>query len=143
MKAVLNFILIVILACATINCSSQKTRSGHAQYDNGDSVIYNELIALDFETYKGVNVDSFFNNLGRRYSTYITTTLTPGYIDYVIFKFGDNVSIDIAVANLGQTKPLNFGYEFDIKVYKSKKIKWICFRYKGKCIKGCEEIRCE
>lgn len=110
--------------------------------DSKDSVIYHKLMQMDFSKYKDKTVDNFFDDLAHRYRKYIPVTKKPGYIDHVIFRYSDSLSVDIAVKNLGQNEPLNFNYKFKIEVFKAKKIDWICLRFAGQCIKGCEQETC-
>ena len=108
-----------------------------------DSAVYNKLMKMNFETYKNKSADRFFKDLGYTYKKCIPTSKKPGFISHVIFIYGDSVTVDIAVKNLGQKEPLNFNYKFDVNVFKTKKIDWLCFKYAGECIKGCEEEYCK
>jgi len=128
----MNFIWLVSFAQGDNNYPSNKR--------NND--IYNKLMKMAFEKYNNKTVDAFLKGVSYPYHKYIPTSKKPGYIDHVIFRYSDSVSVDIAVKNLGQKEPLNFNYKFKIEVFKTKKIKWICLRYGGRCIKGCEEENC-
>jgi hypothetical protein len=108
-----------------------------------DKDIYHKLMSMDFKEYEDKPVELFLKNIGYRYERYIPSSRKPGYISHVIFRYNDSISVDIAVRDLGQKEPLNFNYKFDIKEFSSKKTDWICFRYGGRCIKGCDERDCE
>jgi hypothetical protein len=71
-------------------------------YNGHDTTLCNKLVRLNFDLYKFFEVDSSFSSLGDKYSIYIISTLTPGYVDYLIFKFGSNISLDIAVNDLNK-----------------------------------------
>src|SRR6476620_3531202 len=83
-----------------------------------DSLVYKKLLKMDFRTYKNRTVDKFLHELGYTYQKYIPTTKKPGYIDHVIFRYSDSLTVDIAVKDLGQKEPLNFYYKFKIDVFK-------------------------
>ena len=104
--------------------------------------VFMRLMQMDFAKYADRPVKIFFKDLGFSYDKYIPSEKRPGYINRVIFKYGDSISVDIAVKDLGQKEPLGFHYLFDVKVFDSKKVNWICLRYAGTCVKGCEQEDC-
>ena len=138
MKKIINLtVLFICLGCA------QAQAQGSIKAGSKDSVIYKKLMKMDFGKYKDKVVDKFFHDLGYVYQKYIPTGRKPGYIDRVIFRYSDSLSVDIAVKDLGQKEPLNFNYKFKIEVFKARKVNWICLKYGGRCIKGCEEESCD
>lgn len=132
MKMTTLFALGLFVTCFHIDCKGQT-----------DTAIYNKLMALDFSVYKNKPVKSFFKDLGYDYRKYIPASKKTGYIHRIIFRYTDSISVDIAVKDLGQKEPLDFNYKFNIDEFKEKKINWICFRYGGRCIKGCEYEYCD
>lgn len=138
MKQMIN--LTVLFICLSY---AQAWTQGSAKASTKDSVIYKKLMTMDFGKYKDRTVDKFFHDLGYAYRKYIPVGRKPGYIDRVIFRYSDSLSVDIAVKNLGQKEPLGSNYKFKIEVFKTKKVNWICLRYGGRCIKGCEEESCD
>jgi hypothetical protein len=107
-----------------------------------DSAITKKLSEMNFYSYKGKEDSLFLDDLGYEYERYIRHQKKPGYIWKIIFRYTDSLSVDIRVSNLGQTKPLDVGYTFNIEEFKKKKISVICFRYGGRCIKGCKDEPC-
>jgi hypothetical protein len=117
----------------SIDCSTCTTK---------DSVIVRKLEDMRFEKYNGKEVQAFLSDVKHEYADFVTITKKAGYIDRVMFGYGDSVTVEFSVSDLNQTKPLNFGYIFNIEEFKKKKISMICFRYGGRCIKGCKGEFC-
>lgn len=117
----------------TINCVSCTPE---------DSMINKKLESMNFDSYQGKEVAVFLDDVRYNYDSYIPHQKKAGYIWKIIFRYSDSLSVDIRVSDLNQTKPLNFGYTFDIEEFKKKKISMICFRYAGRCIKGCKGEPC-
>jgi hypothetical protein len=107
-----------------------------------DSAISKKLASMNFESYYGKEVSTFLEDLGYSYNKFIPYFKKPGYIWTIIFSYSDSLSVDIRVSDLNQTEKLNFGYTFDIEEFKKKKVSMICFRYAGRCIKGCKGELC-
>ena len=106
------------------------------------SKVFERLMHMDFLKYVDRPVTIFFKDLGYSYDSYTLGQKRAGYINRVMFWYGDSVEVDIAVKDLGQNEPLNFNYHFNIKVFNSKKVNWICLKYAGTCVKGCEQEDC-
>lgn len=123
-------------SCGQVNKSFNCSTCSH-----NDSAISKKLESMNFDNYKGKEVSLFLNDLPINYQEYIPDFGKPGYIWKIIFQYSDSLSVDIRVSDLNQNKPLNFGYSFSMDDFKRKKIEMICFRYAGKCIKGCEGDR--
>lgn len=107
-----------------------------------DSTIVQRLSDMNFDSYHGKDVGKFLEDLAYNYDKYTPYFKKPGYIWTIIFSYSDSLTIDIKVSDLNQNKPLNFGYTFNIEEFKKKKISMICFRYAGRCIKGCKDEFC-
>lgn len=108
-----------------------------------DTAIYNKINSIEFKDYIDKPAESFFKAVGYNYLKYIPAGRKPGYIGYIIFRYSDSLSVDIAVKQLGQKEPLGSNYKLNINEFKGKKIDWICLRYGGRCIKGCEMKNCD
>lgn len=134
---IVSFVAIVQKGCGQVNKSLDCTNCTPK-----DSAISKKLAAMDFENYKGKEVNVFLEDLGYGFNKHIPYFKKPGYIWTIIFSYSDSLTIDIKVSDLNQTKPLNFGYTFHIEEFKKKKISMICFRYAGQCIKGCKDEFC-
>ena len=104
--------------------------------------VFARLMQMDFSKYADRPVSDFFSDLGYPYKRYTPVDKKPGYIFFVMFNYGDSIAVDIAVKDLGQKEPLDFNYHFDVKVFDTKKVNWICLRYAGTCVKGCEHEDC-
>ena len=125
---------IIVSLVAQLSCSGQTMVYPNAR----DSALYNKILRMNFPRYFDKPVNTFFSDLNSVYVKYTLGMSTPGYINRVIFIFSDSLSIDVSVKDLNQKEPLNFNYKFDLEVFKTKKINWLCLRYGGLCIKGCE-----
>ena len=134
---IVSFVAIVQKGCGQVN-----KRLDCTNCTPKDSAISKKLAAMDFENYEGKEVNVFLEDLGYGFIKHIPYFKKPGYIWTIIFSYSDSLTIDIKVSDLNQTKPLNFGYTFDIEEFKKKKISMICFRYAGQCIKGCKDEFC-
>ena len=107
-----------------------------------DSAINKRLEGLNFTSYEGKEVSKFLDDVGYKYDHFTPYMKKAGYIWTIIFSYTDSLSVDIRVSDLNQTKPLNSGYTFDIEQFKKKKISMLCYRYGGRCIKGCKGEFC-
>jgi hypothetical protein len=116
---------------------------GQPKFQGNDSLIYAKLMKMDFNDYVDSTASIFFKDLGYTFTSVIPTSRKPGFIHRVLFVFSDSVSLEIRVKNLGQKGKLGIEYIFNTDVFLSKKIEWICFKYAGECIKGCEELYCD
>jgi hypothetical protein len=115
------------------NCSNCST---------SDKRIVRKIKKMNFEKYRDKEVNVFFHDLKYSYKKYIPISRKAGYIHRIMFVYSDSITIEIRVSNLKQDEPLNFGYTLDINEYKTKKIEMICFKYAGRCIKGCRDQIC-
>lgn len=133
----MGFIFFLKQSCAQkniiFNCENCTTR---------DSAINKRLTDLQFGRYQGKEVSSFLKDIGYDYDSYMPYMIKAGYISSITFSYSDSLTIDIAVSDLNQRKPLNFGFKLDIEEFEKKKISMICFRYGGRCIKGCKDEFC-
>jgi hypothetical protein len=136
MKSVLCC-LIVLISTSFFQVKGQRMVSGE------DSIIYNKLLRMDFKKYVDKPVAVFFRNLGCKYRKAIPLMQKPGFIHRALFSFSDSLYLEIRVKKLGQKKKLNFDYKFNPEVFLSKDIEWICLKYAGACIKGCEQLDCD
>ena len=117
--------------------------NGQHRTDNKDSAIFIKLMNMDFHKYIGKSGNIFLHDLGFEFKKAIPITKKPGFIHRVLFSFSDSLSLEIRVKNLGQKERLNFNYKFKTEIFLSKKIEWICLKYAGDCIKGCEYLVCK
>ena len=97
---------------------------------------------MNFEKYQTKEVGVFLDNLNFAYTEYIPIQKKPGYIYSIMFVYSDSSTLEIRVSDLKQEQPLYYGYTFDINEFKKKKIEMLCFRYAGRCIKGCQGQLC-
>ncbi len=134
--------LIYLLAFVSIIFAQAKAQQ-RVEKCKKDSVVYRKLMKMDFNKYKNMTVQTFFDDLGYTYQKYLFEYVKPGFIGSVIMVYSDSLTVNIAVKNLGQKEPRNFNYKFDMDVFKSKKINWLYLKYAGECIKGCKEENCE
>lgn len=139
-----SFLVVIQKGCGQVSKSKVNINKSVncANCSPKDSAISKKLESMNFENYQGKDVAVFLNDLGYKYDSYIPHQKKPGYIWKIIFRYTDSLSVDIRVSDLNQTKPLNFGYTFNIEEFKKKKISMICFRYGGRCIKGCKGELC-
>jgi hypothetical protein len=135
MKYLILFIF--FLSAFIVNMQAQKYTV------KSDSIKYISLVKMDFDKLQNKPVGYFFKKFPFKYKGYTFSYVKPGFIKYLIFMYSDSLSINIAVKDLGQKEPLNFNYKFDINVFKSKKIEWVCMKYAGECIKGCKKEDCK
>jgi hypothetical protein len=127
----LNLICVVGLAQQDSTAGPQKPNA-----------VFEKLKRMDFSKYVDKPVGCFFRDLDYPYKRYTTVDKKPGFIYFVMFSYGDSIRVDLAVKDLGQKEPLNYNYKFDINVFVTKKINWICLKYAGTCVKGCEHEEC-
>jgi hypothetical protein len=115
---------------------------GQQKMSNRDSIIYTKLMKMDFKKYINKSGAIFFKDLGYTYNKASPITKKPGFIHRVLFDFSDSLYLEIAVKDLKQKERLNFNYKFKPNVFLSKKLNFVCLKYAGECIKGCEELDC-
>jgi hypothetical protein len=135
-------ILVSLIAVMQKSCGQVNNPITCSNCTPKDSAISKKLADMNFGNYQGKEVGNFLGDLGYDYDRYIPYEKKAGYIWKIIFRYSDSLSVDIRVSDLNQTKPLNFGYTFNIEEFKKKKISMICFRYGGRCIKGCQDEFC-
>lgn len=135
-------ICITLITVMQKSCGQVNKKMDCTNCTQMDSAISKKLIEMNFNNYEGKEVHAFLEALGYNYNHYIPYEKKPGYISKIIFRYTDSLSVDISVSDLNQTKPLNFGYTLDIEEFKKKKISMICFRFSGRCIKGCKGEPC-
>lgn len=121
--------------CLSMTAYSQSVKES-------DASMYEKLVNLKFEEYIGSELNKFLNDFDPKYKKYTPIFLKPGYVSYVGFSYGDSIWLVIRVKHLKQDSPMPT-YVLDIENYKKKKVDEICFKYAGRCIKGCEAQPCQ
>lgn len=124
-------------------CTSFLQAKGQHKIGGMDSIVYAKLMKMDFKRYVNRPGNLFFKDLKHKYRKATPAMQKPGFIHRVRFSFSDSLSLEIRVRNLGQKERLNFNYKFRPEIFLSKKVEWICLKYAGECIKGCEELDCD